>query len=97
MLVNKKFFPKILSDNELTYFAHLEGVLTSVDELCSLQITKTPDAYNFRIAPSLPKYNNMLLEELFKLHNLFSIHLEVSKSIKTTGTIVFRIKLNHVT
>jgi len=93
MLVNKKFFPKILSDNEMTYFAHLEGVLTSVDELCSLQITYTTEAYSFRIAPSLPKYNNMLLEEIFKLHNIFGIRLEVSKSIKTTGTIVFKINL----
>lgn len=95
MLVNKKFFPKILSDNEMTYFAHLEGVLTSVDELCSLQITRTMDAYSFRLAPSLPKYNNMLLEEIFKLHNIFGIHLEVSKSIKTTGTIVFKINLQN--
>lgn len=93
MLVNKKFFPKILSDNELIYFAHLEGILTSVDELSSLQITKTEEAYTFRLAPSLPKYTNMIIEEIIKFHNLFGIRLEFSKSIKTTGTIVFKINL----
>jgi len=91
MLVNRKFFPKILLENEITYFAHLEGVISSVDELSSLQITKTDGSYIFRIAPSLPKYNNMLIEELIKLHNLFNIRLIFSKSIKTTGTIAFKI------
>jgi len=93
MLINRKFFPKILPENEITYFAHLEGVLSSVDELASLQITKTQESYTFRLAPSLPKYNNLLLEEIFKLHNIFNIRLEVSKSIKSTGTIVFKINL----
>lgn len=93
MLINRKFFPKILPENEITYFAHLEGVLSSVDELSSLQITKTQESYTFRLAPSLPKYNNLLLEEIFKLHNIFNIRLEVSKSIKSTGTIVFKINL----
>lgn len=93
MLINRKFFPKILPENEITYFAHLEGVLSSVDELGSLQITKTQEAYTFRLAPSHPKYNNILLEEIFKIHNIYGIRLEVSKSIKSTGTIVFKINL----
>jgi len=93
MLINRKFFPKILPENEIAYFAHLEGVLSSVDELASLQITKTQESYTFRLAPSLPKYNNLLLQEIFKLHNIYGIRLEVSKSIKSTGTIVFKINL----
>jgi len=88
----KKFFPSILSENEATYFAQLEGILGSVDELSSLQITRTADSYSFRIAPSHPKYNNLIIEELLKYHNLFKIRLDMSKSIKTSGTVVFKIK-----
>jgi hypothetical protein len=93
MEISRKFFPKVLLDNEEVYFAHLEGVINSVDELSSLQITKTNSSYDFRLAPSLPKYNDMLLEEILKLHNIFGIRLELSKSIKSTGTIMFKIDL----
>jgi hypothetical protein len=94
MTVVHKHFPTILSENELTYFAHLEGVINSVDELCSMQVVKTKTSYNFRIAASLPKYNNLLIEEILKIHNIFKIKLDLSKSIKTSGTIVFKIILD---
>ena len=93
MEILRKFFPSILAENEAIYFAQLEGIVESVDELCSLQITRTTDSYFFRIAPSHPKYNNMLIEELLKYHNMFKIRLDMSKSIKTSGTIVFKINL----
>jgi hypothetical protein len=93
MQINKRFFPEVISDNESAYFNHLFGVIDSIDELSSLEITKTPDSYHFRLAPSLPKYNEMLLEEILKLHNIFKIHLNLSKSIKTSGTIVFEITI----
>ena len=93
MQVNKKFFPQVMQDNELAYFAHLEGIIASVDELSTLEITKNPYSYHFRLAPSLPKYNDMLLEEILKLHNMFQIKLNLSKSIKSSATIVFEINL----
>jgi len=93
MEILRKFFPSIQTENDIAYFSHLEGVISSVDELCSLQITRTAVAYAFRIAPSHPKYNNLLIEELLKFHNMFKIRLDMSKSIKTSGTIVFKIKL----
>ncbi len=93
MEINKKFFPEVLLENEKAYFAHLEGVIGSVDEYSNLQITHTNNAYIFRLAPSMPKYNDMLLEEILRLHNMFRIKLDISKSIKTTGTIVFKIDL----
>jgi hypothetical protein len=95
MTISKRFFPEIMPDNEIAYFAHLEGVINSVDELSSLEITKTPTAYLFRLVPSLPKYNPMLLEELLKLHNVFHIKLKLSKSIKTSATIAFEINLDN--
>ena len=95
MTVSKRFFPDVMPDNELAYFAHLEGVINSVDELSTLEITKTPSSYHFRLVPSLPKYNPMLLEEILKLHNIFQIKLNLSKSIKSSATIAFDINLGN--
>jgi hypothetical protein len=95
MQVNKKFFPPVLQDNEAAYFLHLIGIIESVDELASLEITKNPNSYHFRLAPSLPKYNNMLLEEILKFHNLFKIKLNLSKSIKSSGTITFQVVIEE--
>ena len=93
MTVSKKFFPEVMPDNDEIYLNHLIGVIESVDELSSLEITKTPNSFHFRLAPSLPKYNSVLLEEILKLHNLFSIRLNLSKSIKSSATLVFSIDL----
>jgi hypothetical protein len=95
MTVSKKFFPAVIPDNEIAYFAHLEGVINSVDELSTLEITKNPHSYHFRLAPSLPKYNEMLLQEILKLHNIFQIKLNLSKSIKSSATISFEINLEN--
>jgi hypothetical protein len=94
MQINKKFFPEVMQDNELAYFAHLEGIIASVDELSILEITKNPNSYHFRLAASVPKYNDMLLEELLKFHNMFHIKLDLSKSIKSSATITFEISLD---
>jgi len=83
-----------MQDNEIAYLAHLEGIIDSVDELSILEITKNPQSYHFRLAASLPKYNDMLLEELLKFHNLLQIKLNLSKSIKSSATIVFEINLD---
>ena len=95
MQIHKKFFPNVLPENEIAYFAHLQGLIDSVDELSAMEITKKPHAYHFRLAPSLPKYNEMLIEELLKFHNMFHIKLNMSKSIKTSGSIVFEINLEN--
>jgi len=94
MEIYKRFFPEILLDNEANYLAMLAGIVESVDEYASMEITKVPEAYKFRIVPSLPRYNNMLLEEILKLNNLFHIRLDLGKSIKTSSTITFQIELN---
>jgi len=93
MEVNKKHFPKVMQDNDEVFLAHLEGVISSVDELCSLEIIKSINSYRFRIATSLPKYNNMLIEEILKFCNMFQIRLDMSKSITTSATIVFDITI----
>tara|TARA_R110002153_G_scaffold246678_1_gene402553 strand:+ start:1504 stop:1785 length:282 start_codon:yes stop_codon:yes gene_type:complete len=93
MEIQRKFFPKIIKDNEENYFSHLEGVIDSIDEFSSMMITKKKDSYDFRIATSLPKYNNSLISELIKFHNVFNIRLIFSKSMKTSGTIAFKIEI----
>ena len=94
MQVSRRFFPEILQENEITYFAQLEGILSSVDEFAILEITKCPSSYHFRLAPSLPKYTNSILQEILKFHNMFSIRLDLGKSIKNTSTITFNISLD---
>jgi len=93
MRIIKKYFPEVMSDNDEAYFNHLFGIVESIDELCSMEITRKPGAYQFRIATSLPKYNQSLLEELLKFHNLLQIKLDMSKSMKTSATIAFSINL----
>jgi hypothetical protein len=94
MEINRKHFPKLMQDNDETFLAHLEGVISSVDELCSLEITKSLESYRFRIACSLPKYNNMVIEEILKFCNMFHIRVDMSKSIKTSSVITFEIDLD---
>lgn len=94
MHIIKKYFSEVMPDNESAYFNHLFGLIESVDELCSLEITKKPTAYYFRIAPSAPKYNEMLLKEILSFHNVFKIHLNMSKSMKKSATINFEINLD---
>lgn len=91
MIVSKKYFPKVMQDNDSVYLAHLEGIISSVDEYASLEITKDNDSYSFRLVPSLPMYIPMLLEEILIFHNMFRIKLELSKSIKSSSTIAFKI------
>ena len=83
-----RFFPEILTDNDENYFQLVMAVIESVDEIASLEVCKMPTSYNFRIIPSMPKYTNTLIQELTKLHNLFKIHMEISKSIKSSSVII---------
>jgi hypothetical protein len=79
--------------NDELYFAHIEGIVESVDELCSMEITNRNSSYLFRIAPSLPKYTNLLIEEILKFNNRLGIKLNLSKSIKTSSVIYFDINI----
>jgi hypothetical protein len=93
MVVQKKFFPNISLDNDEIYIAHLLGIIESIDELSSLQITKGTSGYKFRLAPSVPNYNEILLQEILKFHNQLKIKLTLSKSMKTSSVIFFEIIL----
>lgn len=93
MEVNKKFFPKIMLDNDIIFIQSLLGLVESVDELCSVEIVYVDKKYKIRIAPSTFQYLNGLMEEILKFHNLFHLKLDLGKSIKTSGVIFFEISL----
>ena len=92
MEILKRNFPEINNDNDEVFIQHLCGVIESVDELSSLEISKTPQSYHFRIAPSIPKYINHIMHEITKFNNMYGIKLDFSKSIKTTAIITFNIR-----
>lgn len=94
MEIYKKFFPEVINDNDESYFSSFIGYIESIDELAALQITYSNDKYYFRIAPSHPKYMQMLFDEIINFHNMFGIHLDISKSIKSTGTLAFNISIS---
>jgi hypothetical protein len=91
--VYRKGFIKLLTDNDEVYFGYITAIVESVDEYASIQITNALNNINFRIVASHPKYNMILLEEILKLSNLYKLRLDLSKSIKTTGTLSFNINL----
>lgn len=86
-------FPPIISDNDSIYLSYLLGIIESVDELSHIEVVLSPNGYNFRISPSLPKYNNMLIQEIIEFNNMFGIKVDFSKSIKTTATLSFNISV----
>lgn len=91
METNRRGFPEINKDNDEVFLSHLQGVVDAIDELCCLEIVRTPFSYKFRIAPSLPKYIDPIIKELTKFNNLYGIRLNFGKSIKTTSVITFDI------
>jgi len=91
--VVRKGFPKIILDNEEVFLQHLYGIIDSVDELSTVQITRSPFKINFRIAPSVPRYAQMILREILKLNTIYGITLDLSKSMRTTSTIAFSIEM----
>ena len=95
MEVHRRNFPEVIRDNDEIYFQHITGIIESVDELCCLEITKLPDYYHFRIAPSVPRYTNHILKEIINFNNLYGIFMDMGKSIKTSSTITFDIKTNE--
>lgn len=92
--IHRRGFSGIVLDNDEIFFQKIIGVIESVDELSSVEITKGYDALQFRVAPSLPLYTNMLLQEILKFSNLFGWRIDMSKSMKTSSVINFKITTN---
>ena len=92
MEVVRRGFSSLISDNEENYLSQFLGVVESSDELCCVEISKTPHSLHFRIAPSTSNYINSLIHEINKFNNLFGIRVNMSKSIKTSSVITFNIE-----
>lgn len=95
MEIHRKGFTGVIKDNDEMYIRHICGFVESRDELSSLEIFKTPCGYKFRIAPSMPKYINHIMSGLIKINNIYGIHLNFSKSIKSSSVITFDIETNN--
>lgn len=83
----------MVNDNDANYFKFLEATINSVDELSTLEVRKGPELYHFRIATSSPSYISPLIAQLNELHNLFTIKVDFSKSIKSAASISYKIPL----
>jgi len=95
MEVHRRNFPEILRDNDDVFLSKLIGIVESVDELSSMEITNTGHSYSFRIAPSIPRYLELILYEVLKFCNMFGIRLELGKSMKVSSTVNFEIVLDN--
>lgn len=93
MEIHRKDFPKIMLDNDEIFIDNIIGLTESVDELCSMEITKKEKNYHFRVAPSVPKYIEPILYEILTFSNMFGLKLELSKSMKASSTVTFDIEL----
>lgn len=91
MDVHRRDFPEVMLDNDETFLNHLCAVIESVDELCSVEITKKEKSFHFRIAPSMFKYMEPILYEILTFSNQFGIRLDLSKSMKLSSTVTFNI------
>ena len=94
MEVVRKGFPSIMRDNDEIFLNKLLGVIEATDELSSIEITKTAHSYNFRVAPSIPKYLEPILKEILIFCNMFGLHLELGKSMKVASSVSFSIELS---
>lgn len=91
MKIVKDGFPTIISDNEDTYFKHIEGIVSSLDEYGSVSATKKIDGILVRITPSDYKALLIILQEIKKLHTKFGLIVDFSKSMKSANNICYNI------
>jgi hypothetical protein len=92
MLSYKRNLPDVIPDNDERYIGMVLGIIESIDELSHVEVSKTPRGYSFRISPSSQIYVNLLINEILEYHNKLGIRIrDISKSIKSTGAIVFKV------
>ncbi len=95
MQLNISGFSPTMRDNDLAYLSHLQGIINSVDELSSVQVTNTPSGIRVRIAPSTPEYSQPVLKIIKDFHYLLNLRIEFSKSIRRTSTVEYQIYLEE--
>jgi hypothetical protein len=91
MKIVKSGFPSIINDNEETYFKHIEGIVSSLDEYGSVSVTKKSEGIVVRITPSDYKAHLNIFSEIKKLHTQFGLIVDFSKSMKSANNICYNI------
>lgn len=88
-------FPKVLSENEETYFRYLEGVVGSVDTDANIQVINRSEGISVRISPGSMQNFQVILQEVKKFHNLLGIRVSFSKSMKAGNNIYYTINQSY--
>lgn len=91
MKIETKNFPSIIKDNDIRYLDFMEAIFNSVDELSSVEAILKPTGLSMRIAPSHPKYSNLIMKAVKDAHYFLGLRVEFSKSIKTSKSIDYLI------
>ena len=84
-----------LLENEKSYFRHLAGVISSVDERATINITRRLSGLTVRIAPSDYEGFIMILRQIKNFHTKIGIVVEFSKSMKAGSNICFNINFEE--
>ena len=95
MRVHMLNFPKILSENESTYFRYLEGVIGAVDVDASIQVINRSEGISVRVSPSTMQNFQIILQEIKKFHTLLGIRVTFSKSMKVGSNIHYTINQSY--
>ena len=95
MEIQRRGFPELISDNDENFLQLIFGVISSVDELCHIDIVKSPTHYTFRAAPSTPQYLEPILYEILTLMNMLNIRIDMGKSFKRSGAITFNVNITQ--
>jgi hypothetical protein len=86
-------FPSKLQENEMAYFGHLQGIVSSVDLDAGIMVTRRSEDVSVRISPSDYPHFHPILENVKRFHRIIGIEVEFSKSMKAGQNIFYVIKI----
>lgn len=93
MVIQYQGLSGIIPDNDSSYFSLLRGIIDGVDPGASMNIVKGTTGYIFRLVPSTTVYIDTLIHQLTEINTLMGIHLEFSKSVKSSSVIHWKVEI----
>jgi hypothetical protein len=91
MEVVRKNFPPIIPDNEENYISIILAIISGIDSVASVEITRAPKTLYFQIAISHPKFLDKIVEEIIKFNKAIGIWINISKSIQSSAKVFFKV------
>lgn len=83
----------VMPDNDFRYFTLLEGIINSVDSESELGVMSKDKVHNIRIIPSNGEKLSLIISEIIKFHRHLGIFIDLSKSIKASKRIFYKIEI----